>query len=182
MLDHWHGHTVEMNSPDQIFQELKMISQELQTVTTTKAMPVAELLKDFEVGKMSPAQVRQTVAAYVAEEKTEIAVALCEASLAVFPSEQDILAVYALVCEMKQDWAMAEQCLVQLIQAQGAHSTTQSWLHLVRVLHCQNKWEDAWIAVSFALSKFPEDEMLKQEMQSIQKAIDDLSAELRVQK
>ena len=159
-----------------------MISQELQTVADTNALSGAAVLKDFEVGKMSPAQVRQTVAALVAEEKTEIAVALCEASLAVFPSEQDILAVYALVCEMKQDWAMAEQCLVQLIQAQGAHSTTQSWLHLVRVLHCQNKWEDAWIAVSFALSKFPEDEMLKQEMQSIQKAIDDLSAELRVQK
>jgi len=171
-----------MNSQDQTYQELQMISQELQTVATTQVMPVSEVLKDYEVGKMSPAQVRQTVAALVAEEKTEIAIALCEASLAVYPSEQDILAVYALVCEIKQDWGMAEQCLVQLIQAQGADSTAQSWLHLVRVLHCQNKWEDAWIAVSFALSKFPDDEMLMQEMQGIQKAIDDLSAELRVQK
>jgi len=171
-----------MNSQDQTYQELQMISQELQTVATTQVMPVSEVLKDYEVGKMSPAQVRQTVAALVAEEKTEIAIALCEASLAVYPSEQDILAVYALVCEIKQDWGMAENCLVQLIQAQGADSTAQSWLHLVRVLHCQYKWEDAWIAVSFALSKFPDDEMLKQEMQGIQKAIDDLSAELRVQK
>ena len=159
-----------------------MISQEIQTVPTTQVMPVSDVLKDYEVGKMSPAQVRQTVAALVAEEKTDVAVALCEASLAVYPSEQNILAVYALVCEIKQDWGMAENCLVQLIQAQGAESTAQSWLHLVRVLHCQCKWEDAWIAVSFALSKFPDDEMLKQEMQGIQKAIDDLSAELRVQK
>jgi hypothetical protein len=159
-----------------------MISQELQTVSPSHVLHSAEILKDFEVGKMSPAQVRQTVAALVAEDKTEVAVALCEASLAIYPNEQDILAVYALLCEIKQDWPMAEQCLVQLIHAQGADSTAQSWLHLVRVLHCQNKWEDAWIAVSFALSKFPEDEMLKQEMQGIQKAIDDLSAELRVQK
>ena len=99
-----------------------MISQEIQTVPTTQVMPVSDVLKDYEVGKMSPAQVRQTVAALVAEEKTEIAVALCEAALAVYPSEQDILAVYALVCEIKQDWAMSEQCLVQLIHAQGADS------------------------------------------------------------
>jgi len=159
-----------------------MISQELQSVAAKKVMPIAEELKDYEIGKMSPAQVRQTVAALVAEDKTEIGIALCEAALAIYPNEQDILAAYALVCEIKLDWEMAEQCLVQLIQTQGVESTAPSWIHLVRVLHCQNKWEDAWIAVSFALSKFPEDEMLKQEMQSIQKAIDDLSAELRVQK
>jgi hypothetical protein len=159
-----------------------MISQAAQTLSVPQGMHAAEVLKGYEVGKMSPPQVRQTVAALVADEKFDVAVALCEAALAVYPQEQDILAVYALVCEIKQDWPMAEQCLVQLIQAQGADSTAQSWLHLVRVLHCQNKWEDAWIAVSFALSKFPDDEMLSNEMKGIQKAIDDMSAELRVQK
>lgn len=159
-----------------------MISQELHQVASNHALAAVNVLKDFEVGKMSPSQVRQTIAALVAEEKIDVAVALCESALALYPGEQDILAVYALVCEIKQDWAMAEQCLVQLIQTQGADSTPQSWLHLVRVLHCQNKWEDAWIAVSFALSKFPDDEMLTNEMKGIQKAIDDLSAELRDQK
>ena len=66
-------------------------------------------------------------------EKTDVAIALCEAALAIYPTKQDILAIYALVCEIKQDWTMAEQCLVQLIQAQAADSTAQSWLHLVRL-------------------------------------------------
>ncbi len=159
-----------------------MITQEMNTYqTATNAHLAQEILKGYEIGKMSPAQVRQNVAALIADEKTEVAVALCEAALAIYPNEQDILAVYALVCEIKQDWTTAEQCLVQLIQAQGADSTAQSWLHLVRVLHCQNKWEDAWIAVSFALSKFPTDSMLAQEMHAIQKAIDDMSAEMRDQ-
>jgi len=160
-----------------------MITQQSNTSSSGHGAQINNaLLEGYEVGKMSPVQVRQTVAALVANEKSDVAVALCEAALALYPEEQDILAVYALLCETKQDWAMAEQCLVQLIQAQGADSTSQSWLHLVRVLHCQNKWEDAWIAVSFALSKFPENEMLTNEMKGLQQAIDHLSAELRVQK
>ena len=157
-----------------------MITQEMNTLYTADNAHLAqEILKSYEIGKMSPGEVRQNVATLVAQERTEVAIALCEAALAIYPNEQDILAVYALVCEIKQDWQTAEQCLVQLIQAQGTESTAQSWLHLVRVLHCQNKWEDAWIAVSFALSKFPNDEMLTNEMHGIQKAIDELSAEMR---
>ena len=159
-----------------------MVSNEFHSEISKKFLHSSGAFQYTELGKMSPSDVRQCIAALVEMEKTDVAIALCEAALAIYPTEQDILAIYALVCEIKQDWTMAEQCLVQLIQAQAADSTAQSWLHLVRVLHCQYKWEDAWIAVSFALSKFPDDEMLKQEMQGIQKAIDDLSAELRVQK
>jgi hypothetical protein len=75
-------------------QEQEMITQQSNTSSNGHSAQINNaLLEGYEVGKMSPAQVRQTVAALVAEEKTEIAVALCEASLAVYPSEQDILAV-----------------------------------------------------------------------------------------
>lgn len=130
----------------------------------------AEQFEDAK--KMAPHEVRQTVAALVAEDKLTLAVGLCEAALAIYPDEQDILSIYALVAELKQDWALSEQLLVRLIELQGADSTELAWLHLVRVLVCQNRKEDAWIAISFAVTKFPQSSSLAEELTVVQKWVE----------
>ena len=129
-----------------------------------------------ELKKLSPTEVRQAVAALAQSDRFDLAVGLCEAALALYPADQEVLAAYALVCEVRQDWPQAEQMLVNLIQAQGADSTAASWLHLVRVLRCQAKVEDAWLSVCFALAKFPEDKLLETEFDSLKRVLDDLSS------
>ncbi len=130
-----------------------------------------------ELKKLSPAEVRQAVAALAQADRFDLAVGLCEAAMALYPADQEILAAYALVCEVRQDWPQAEQLLVQLIQAQGANSTATSWLHLIRVLRCQAKLEDAWMSVCFALAKYPQDKSLDAEFESLRQLLAGLATE-----
>jgi hypothetical protein len=38
---------------------------------------------------------------------------------------------------------------------------------LARVARCQNKLDDAWVVLDFAASRFPEDQMIREELDSV---------------
>jgi hypothetical protein len=38
---------------------------------------------------------------------------------------------------------------------------------LARVARCQNKLDDAWVVLDFAASRFPEDQMIQDELASV---------------
>lgn len=120
-----------------------------------------------EVHRLSPAQIREAVSTMVAQGKMPLAIAICEAALALNPGSEDLLVISALVAEVVQDWARAEELLIQLVQVQSPDTTAQTWLHLARVVRCQNKLDDAWVVLDFAASRYPEDTEIRKELQSI---------------
>lgn len=120
-----------------------------------------------EVHRLSPAQIREAVASLVQQGKVNVAVAICEASLALHPQSEDLLVISSLVAEMEQNWPKAEALLVQLAELQSPNTTGQTWLHLARVLRCQSKFDDSWLVLDFACSRYPDDAMLKQELQAM---------------
>ncbi len=120
-----------------------------------------------EVHRLSPAQIREAVASLVQQGKVDVAVAICEASLALHPQSEDLLVISSLVAEMEQNWPKAEALLVQLAELQSPNTTSQTWLHLARVLRCQSKFDDSWLVLDFACSRYPDDAMLKQELQAM---------------
>ena len=87
--------------------------------------------------RFSPAEIRQAIAELVTYEHTDMADALCEAGLALYPESEHIVSIAALLSELRQDWQAAEQHLTKLLELQDAQSQAVVWQHLIRVVRCQ---------------------------------------------
>ena len=107
----------------------------------------------------------------VAQGRMPLATAICEAALALNPDSEDLLVISCLLAEVLQDWARAEELLIQLVEVQSPNTTAQTWLHLARVARCQNKLDDAWVVLDFAASRFPDDQMIQEELKSVNEFI-----------
>lgn len=121
-----------------------------------------------ELHRLSPAQIREAVSTMVSQGRMPLAIAICEAALALNPNSEDLLVISCLLAEVLQDWARAEELLIQLVEVQSPNTTAQTWLHLARVARCQNKLDDAWVVLDFAASLFPEDSLIQKELKSVQ--------------
>lgn len=124
-----------------------------------------------EVHRLSPAQIREAVSTMVAQGRMPLATAICEAALALNPDSEDLLVISCLLAEVLQDWTRAEELLIQLVEVQSPNTTAQTWLHLARVARCQNKLDDAWVVLDFAASRFPDDQMIQEELKSVNEFI-----------
>lgn len=124
-----------------------------------------------EVSKFTAPEIRQTMADLVNANHMDLADALSAAGLSLYPDSEDILAISALLAEIKQDWSTAEQLLNQLITQQGEKTTSTTWLHLIRVLRCQCEPSRALLTAKQALSAYPEDTLLQDEHLSLQELV-----------
>ena len=127
-----------------------------------------QLLNVREVSQFSAAEIRQTMADLVATDRVDLANALAAAGQSLYPDSEDILAMSALLSEIQQDWTSAEELLRKLVKTQGDAATPFTWRHLIRVLRCQCEPGKAMQAAQQALVQHPEDELLQEELASLQ--------------
>ena len=120
-----------------------------------------------ELSSMAPWEIRIAIAELVKENKMDLAVAAAESAMALYPDSQDILVIGSLLAEVKQDWARAEQLLIQLLQVQGADAPAESWLHLIRVLRCQNKADDMIFVIDHVLNVYGDDAKVIEEQEAL---------------
>ena len=124
-----------------------------------------------EVSKFTAAEIRQTMADLVSSDHIDLADALSAAGLSLYPDSEDILAMSALLAEIKNDWITAEQLLTQLMTQQGQHTTPFTWRHLIRVLRCQCEPGKALLMAQKAMTAYPEDDILRDEFLSLQELV-----------
>lgn len=124
-----------------------------------------------EVSKFTAAEIRQTMADLVGNDRVDLADALSAAGLSLYPDSEDILAMSALLAEIKRDWTTAEQLLTQLMTQQGQHTTPFTWRHLIRVLRCQCEPGKALLMAKQAMTAYPEDDILRDEFLSLQELV-----------
>ena len=67
-----------------------------------------QFLTAREVSKFTAAEIRQTMADLVRTDRIDLADALSAAGLGLYPNSEDILAMSALLAEIKSDWVTAE--------------------------------------------------------------------------
>lgn len=118
-------------------------------------------------GTSAPASIRKAAADLVGLNQLREALLLLERGLLQHPESQDLLAMMALVCEVRHDWGKAETALEKLAQLQGAQATAETWSHWVRVVRCQGKLEKAFLLVQQGLRQHPEHELLNSEFQTL---------------
>ncbi|MEY4284590.1 MAG: hypothetical protein RL111_1265 [Pseudomonadota bacterium] len=88
------------------------------------------------VKRYSPAEIRETIQSLVSTDQIDLAYALGDAGLAIYPESEDILAIAGLLALMRQDWPVAVELLTQLREQQGAQTPLFTFVMLVRALRC----------------------------------------------
>lgn len=116
---------------------------------------------DWRLQRFSPAEIRVAVAQLVADDQFALADALALAALTLYPDSEDVLAICALMAEIRQDWAEADQLLGQMVAANGMSATATTWLHWIRVVQCRFDLPRALTLAQLAQCEHPHDPALR---------------------
>ena len=80
---------------------------------------VGGLLNVSAIQRFTPAEIREAIQSLVATEQLELANALGDAGISLYPHSEDILAITSLLAMMNQDWQLAVELLDDLMLVQG---------------------------------------------------------------
>ena len=122
-----------------------------QNLSSASAFPLSDLQR------YTPTDIRNTIQSLMAEERNDLAVALGEAGLSLYPHSEDMLAITGLLAATQQEWGYAIERLTELktLQAEGTQAFT--YLMLARAYRCDLDPMSALETVQLGLAYYPED-------------------------
>jgi len=129
-----------------------------------------------EVSRFSAVDFRLGIQWLVSEEKPELAQALAEAGLALFPLSEDILAIAGLLAMTRQDWPLAIELLQDLVSLQKENVQPMTCQMLARALACNLDIAEAHQVLDQAMKLWPENTELADEKLAMPLTQDVLSA------
>ena len=112
----------------------------------------------FENGgikRFAPAEIREAIQSLVANEQVNLAYALGDAGLAIYPHSEDMLATNGLLAIIRQDWEQAVELLSELMEFQGQAVQPFTYVMLVRALRCNLDPAAATNVVRKGLEQYP---------------------------
>ena len=115
------------------------------------------------VSKYSPTEIRQTISALVSENRMDLAYALSQSGLALYPDSEDVLAISGLLAMLKEDWVESAAILNHLIELQGDRAPVTTHIMFVRALRCALEPAAALSAVMLAHEQYPNHPELEKE-------------------
>ena len=127
----------------------------------------AQSLDNKELSRFSPEDFRLGVQWLVAEKEHNLAQALAEAGLSLFPQSEDILAISGLLAMTREDWSLAIELLQDLIDVQKDQVQPMTYQMLARSLACNLDLAEAHAVLDHALSLWPEDKVLQEEKDTL---------------
>ena len=116
-----------------------------------------------EISRFTPADFRLGIQWLVTEEQNDMAQALAEAGLALFPLSEDILAISGLLAMTREDWPLAIELLQDLVTLQKDKVQPMTCQMLARALACNLDIAEAHQVLEQALKLWPNDPTLEQE-------------------
>jgi len=153
---------------ENILKELSMSSLYEQMIAYT---PQSHFQLGRELTRFTPMQIRETLAQLVAQDRLDLAAALSDAGMSLYPDSEDILSITALLHAVQGNWIQTENRLMELLEVQGANTTAFSWRLLVRSLRCQLEYRRAWDAVNQGLTRHPADAELLAEQAALRESV-----------
>jgi uncharacterized protein HemY len=129
-----------------------------------------------EVSRFSAVDFRLGIQWLVSEDKPELAQALAEAGLALFPLSEDILAIAGLLAMTRQDWPLAIELLQDLVSLQKENVQPMTCQMLARALACNLDIAEAHQVLDQAMKLWPENADLADEKRAMPLTQDVVSA------
>lgn len=137
------------------------MNPEFQTIVQQAAAGQSLTFKD--VSRFSPTDIRLGIQWLMAEEQNDLAQALADAGIALYPQSEDILAMAGLLAMTRQDWALAIELLRDLREVQQERTQPMTYRMLARALYCNLDPAEAVQVVEQGLTSWPEDADLQSE-------------------
>jgi uncharacterized protein HemY len=119
------------------------------------------------VSRFSPIEIRQTISQLVAEDRLDLAHALCEAGLAIHPDSEDVLAIAGLLAMLREDFSDAAGILNHLMVVQGESAPITSHVMFIRALRCAGEPVAALRALMLAHEQHPNHPDLQAEFEQL---------------
>ena len=116
-----------------------------------------------EISRFTPADFRVGIQWLVSEDQNDMAQALAEAGLALFPLSEDILAISGLLAITRQDWPLAIELLQDLVTLQKDNVQPMTCQMLARALACNLDIAEAHQVLDQAMKLWPNNPELEQE-------------------
>ena len=140
------------------------LQQSMRKFAEAKAIDVRE------ASRFTPVDFRLGIQWLVSEEQNDMAQALAEAGLALYPRSEDILAIGGLLAMTREDWHLAIELLNDLITIQGDRTQPMTCQMLARALACNLNLPEAKDVLEQALKVWPQDPVLLTEYEDFLKA------------
>ena len=116
-----------------------------------------------EISKFSAVDFRLGFQWLVSEEQPDLAQALAEAGLALFPMSEDILAISGLLAMTREDWPLSIELLQDLFSLQKDRVQPMTCQMLARALACNLDIAEAHQVIDQAMKLWPDNLELEQE-------------------
>jgi len=129
-----------------------------------------------EISRFTPSDFRLGIQWLVSEEQNDMAQALAEAGLALFPLSEDILAISGLLAITRQDWPLAIELLQDLVTLQKDKVQPMTCQMLARALACNLDIAEAHQVLDQAMKLWPNNPELEQEKSAMTLSQDVMSA------
>jgi hypothetical protein len=115
-----------------------------------------ELIQPAIFSRFTPKDIREAIQQLVATEQLELAYALGDAGISLYPGTEDMLAINGLLAIIRQEWAQAVDLLSELTQVQGVNTQPFTYVMLVRALRCNLEPARALEVVKLGLQAYPD--------------------------
>ena len=129
-----------------------------------------------EISRFTPADFRTGIQWLVSEDQNDMAQALAEAGLALFPLSEDILAISGLLAMTREDWPLAIELLQDLVTLQKENVQPMTCQMLARSLACNLDIAEAHQVLDQAMKLWPNNPELEQEKSAMTLSQDVMSA------
>ena len=129
-----------------------------------------------EISRFSPSDFRLGIQWLVSEDQNDMAQALAEAGLALFPLSEDILAISGLLAITRSDWPLAIELLQDLVTLQKDNVQPMTCQMLARALACNLDIAEAHQVLDQAMKLWPNNLELEQEKSAMTLSQDVMSA------
>ena len=129
-----------------------------------------------EISRFTPADFRAGIQWLVSEDHNDMAQALAEAGLALFPLSEDILAISGLLAMTREDWPLAIELLQDLVTLQKENVQPMTCQMLARALACNLDIAEAHQVLDQAMKLWPNNPELEQEKSAMTLSQDVMSA------
>ena len=116
-----------------------------------------------EISRFTPSDFRLGIQWLVSEDQNDMAQALAEAGLALFPLSEDILAISGLLAITRSDWPLAIELLQDLVTLQKDKVQPMTCQMLARALACNLDIAEAHQVLDQAMKLWPNNPELEQE-------------------
>lgn len=126
-----------------------------------------------DLRRFSATEIRLTVQSLMNADRVDLAVALGEAGSSLYPDNEDMLAVNALLAATQQDWGGAIEHLLALCEIQGDQVQPFTYLMLARCFRCELEIGLARDVLRIALEKYPDDLALNEQARELSAYVSD---------